>query len=269
MYRGEVLCSGPSVARCMSCCAVQFGALKGSVTYVGNRMARRGEAAAVDLFLPVSTAVAESNHLAQDGLAFEVVPNFAADVQPAADSPNPRLAELPDEPFVLQVGDVVADKGTAVLFDAYRSLSSPPPLVLIGRIAEQTRRSLPPGVIAVGTWPHELVLESWRRSMFGTMPSLCLDACPTVTFEAMAAGKPVIASALGGLLDQVVDEVTGLLVAPGDSAALAQAIARLASDDDLRGRMGAAARQRFESQFRAVIDRIESIYRGQVARASA
>jgi glycosyltransferase involved in cell wall biosynthesis len=150
-------------------------------------------------------------------------------------------------------------------------MDSPPPLVLIGRIAETTARSLPPGVIAVGPWPHELVLEAWRRSLLGTMPSLCLDACPTVTFEAMAAGKPVIASALGGLLDQVVAGETGLLVAPGDSSALANAIQRLAADADLRASMGIAARARFESEFRSdvVIDRIESIYRARVQRPSA
>ena len=265
MYRSAELCSGPGVRRCLSCCSVQFGALKGTVTYLGNRAARRPEARAVDLFLPVSTAVAESNHLASDGLAYEVVPNFAVDGRLSFDPDDPRLTLLPEEPFMLQVGDVVADKGVEVLFEAYRSLATPPPLVLIGRIDDERRRALPQGAIAVGPWPHDLVLEAWRRSLFGTMPSLCLDACPTVTFEAMAAGKPVVASALGGLLDQVSDGVTGLLVAPGDSAALGQAMARLASDPALVERMGAAARQRFESEFRAdiVIDRIESVYRRQ------
>jgi glycosyltransferase involved in cell wall biosynthesis len=178
----------------------------------------------------------------------------------AASSP-----ELPTTPFMLQVGDVVADKGIDVLFDAYRRLESAAPLVLIGRIAEKTRRSLPPGVTAVGVWPHELVLEAWRRSMFGTMPSLCLDACPTVTFEAMASSKPVVASALGGLLDQVTDDVTGLLVTPGDPVALAAAMARLATNPQLRAQMGAAARHRFDTEFRAdvVIDRIEAIYRSR------
>jgi glycosyltransferase involved in cell wall biosynthesis len=167
----------------------------------------------------------------------------------------------------LQVGDVVADKGVDVLFEAYRSLVSPPPLVLIGRIAEEVRAALPEGVLAVGVWPHELVLEAWRRALFGTIPSLCLDACPTVTFEAMAAGRPVVASAIGGLTDQVVDGETGVLVVPGDAPALARAIDRLASDADERERMGAAARARYETHFTAevVVDRIESIYRDVLA----
>lgn len=271
MYRGLVPCSGPTTRRCLSCCSAQFGSLKGPVTYLGNRMARGSEAAATDLFLPVSSAVAESNRLAEDGLPFAVVPNFAVDALPLGTCEDPRLAALPDEPFVLQVGDVVADKGIDVLLDAYRGLACPPPLVLIGRIAEEVGRALPPGVKAVGTWPHDLVLEAWRRCLFGTMPSLCLDACPTVTFEAMAAGKPVIASARGGLLDQVVDGVTGLLVEPGDHAALATAIATLAADEAMRERMGDAARRRFESVFREdiVIDRIEAIYREKAGDSSA
>jgi glycosyltransferase involved in cell wall biosynthesis len=248
---------------------VQFGAAKGSVTYVGNRLARGGEARATDLFLPVSSAVAESNHLAADGLPFEVVPNFAVDAGPRLPCADPRLAALPTEPFILQVGDVVADKGADILFEAYRSLPSPPPLVLIGRVAESVRATLPPGAIAVGPWPHDLVLEAWHRSMFGTIPSLCLDACPTVTFEAMAASKPVVASALGGLLDQVVDGATGLLVPAGDAPALAQAMSRLATDEPLRALMGAAAREHFVAEFQAdvIIDRIEAIYRRLTAPA--
>lgn len=271
MYRDVELCSGPSLRRCLSCCAVHFGALKGTATYLGNRMARGAEARAVDLFLPVSRAVAESNRLAEDRLPFQVMSNFAVDSEARADADDPRLAALPDEPFILQVGDIVPDKGADVLIEAYSGLDSPPPLVLIGRIDARTQRSVPPNAIAVGTWPHELVLEAWRRSLFGTVPSIFLDPCPTAAFEAMAAGKAIVASARGGLLDQVVDGVTGVFVTPGDPVELGSAIALLASDSALRERMGAAARRRFEEEFQAevVVGRIESVYRTQVSRASS
>ena len=270
-YRNKELCTGPALDRCLPCCALQFGWPKGTVTYLANRAVRGAEGRAVDLFLPVSTAVAASNHLEQDGLPFQVVPNFSVDALPSTAHTDSRLASLPDEPFILQVGDVMADKGVYVLFEAYRMMDSPPPLVLIGRIDEDTRAGLPEGVTAVGTYPHDLVLEAWRRSLFGTMPSLCLDACPTVTFEAMAAGKPVVASARGGLLDQVVDGVTGLLIKPGDAVALSQAMARLVADPALRERLGLAARKRFDAEFQAdvVIDRIEAIYRAQAGRGTA
>jgi glycosyltransferase involved in cell wall biosynthesis len=267
MYKDAELCTGPSVSRCLSCCATHFGTAKGTVTYLGNRLARGSEARAVDMFLPVSRAVAESNRLAADNLPFEVMPNFAVPSDTVADSHDPRLARLPDEPYIMQAGDIVPDKGADVLIEAYRDLPSPPPLVLIGRIAEQTRATLPPGAIAMGEWPHELVLEAWRRSLFGTAPSIFLDPCPTTAYEAMAAGKAVIASARGGLLDQVADEVTGIFVTPGDASDLRNAMQRLLDDPDLRDRMGAAGRQRFEELFEVevIVDRIEGVYRGLAA----
>lgn len=260
MHRGEAYCDADSPGRCVACCSAFYGPLKGPVTALGNRAMRGAELRAVDLFLPVSRAVAEANQLDRLGARYEVVPNFVAERQAAAD--RTASATLPAEPFILQVGDVVADKGVHVLFDAYRSLESPPPLVLIGRIADDVRGQLPPGAIATGIWPHERVPEAWRACLFGTMPSLCLDACPTVTMEAMAAGKPVIAAARGGLRDQVVDGVTGTLVPPGDPDALAAAMRSLVADPALRQRMGLAARRRYEEHYRAdvVIDRIDRLY---------
>jgi type III pantothenate kinase len=60
-----------------------------------------------------------------------------------------------------------------------------------------------------------------------------------------------VASAVGGLVDAVEDEVTGLLVPPRDVPALRAAVARLLGDAELRGRLGAAARARVASGFKA------------------
>ena len=70
-----------------------------------------------------------------------------------------------------------------------------------------------------------------------------------VAREAMAHGRPVVASAVGGLLDAVEHERTGLLVPPGDAAALRAAIERLLADATLRARLGAAARERAGERF--------------------
>ena len=64
----------------------------------------------------------------------------------------------------------------------------------------------------------------------------------------MAHGRPVVAGAVGGLLDLVVDGETGLLVPPGDVGALRAALRRLLDDEELRHRLGAAARKRAEEQ---------------------
>ena len=268
MYRSEQLCSGPGPTKCLGCCSHFYGPLKGLVTVLGNRLMRGPESRAVDMFVPVSQAIADANQLTGSGLPYTVIPNFSVDKpgeQPPSDT---RLDALPDVPFILQVGDVAADKGVEVALDAYARLESPPPFVLVGRNILGLDETLPPGVTVTGAWPHELVAEAWRRSMFAILPSLCLDACPTASLEAMAASRPVIASALGGLTDQVVAGVTGLLVEPGDVDALHGAMARLAANPELRSAMGSAGRARYEEHFRAevVIDQIEQLYRSLVPR---
>ena len=70
-----------------------------------------------------------------------------------------------------------------------------------------------------------------------------------VAREAMAYGRPVVATAVGGLLDAVEDGVTGLFVPPGDVAFLREAIAGLLHDDARRVRLGEAGRRRAVATF--------------------
>ena len=78
----------------------------------------------------------------------------------------------------------------------------------------------------------------------------------------MAHGRPVVASAVGGLLDLVVDGETGLLVPPRDPAALRAALQQLLGDPELRARLGAAARRRVQERFAwdAVLDATVALY---------
>jgi glycosyltransferase involved in cell wall biosynthesis len=83
-----------------------------------------------------------------------------------------------------------------------------------------------------------------------------------VNLEAMAMGKPVISTSVGGIPEVVSDEITGILVPPGNSTALSHAIMRLLSDSHLRKSMGRKGRRRVEEQFslQAHVQRIEEIY---------
>ena len=80
------------------------------------------------------------------------------------------------------------------------------------------------------------------------LPSL-FEGLGVAALEAMAAGKPVIATRVGGLAESVVDQATGLLVPAQDSAALAAAIARLVKDDALAAEMGRRGAQRVRDRF--------------------
>lgn len=81
------------------------------------------------------------------------------------------------------------------------------------------------------------------------LPSIQYEDFPNVILEAMALGKPVIASRLAGTPEQVLDGETGLLVEPRDIEQLAEALYQLIDKADLRRAMGSAALQRFNTHF--------------------
>jgi glycosyltransferase involved in cell wall biosynthesis len=89
--------------------------------------------------------------------------------------------------------------------------------------------------------------------------------------EAMAAGRPVVATRVGGNPEVVVDGQTGLLVPPGDAEAMADAVLRLLRDAALAQRMGQAARRRVEAEFTLprMVRRMEDLYDELLARRAA
>jgi glycosyltransferase involved in cell wall biosynthesis len=85
------------------------------------------------------------------------------------------------------------------------------------------------------------------------LPSIQDEDFPNVILEAMALGKPIIASRLAGAPEQVVDGVTGLLVAPRNVTQLATAVYQLADEAGMRSSMGSAALARFNTHFTSPI----------------
>jgi glycosyltransferase involved in cell wall biosynthesis len=84
-----------------------------------------------------------------------------------------------------------------------------------------------------------------------------------VILEASAAGKPSVSVQVGSVGDMIEDGVSGFIVPQDDITALADRLVSLLSDDDLRRRMGAAARQRVEARFRLskVVAQYMDVYR--------
>lgn len=261
VYHGSE-CSGPALKKCMGCSIETYGAAKGVPIALALRawggLARR----TVDMFLPVSRAVAQANQLVKHDVRYQVTPNFIPDdASIQFDETNPLLEQLPTGDFLLFVGNIGRDKGIGVLLQAYAEMESEVPLVLIGQPEAGFSAELPPNVRILQSWPHAAVMSAWRRCSIALMPSICLDACPTVTMEAMAAGRAVVASHIGGLPDIVAEGETGLLVPPGNPRALREAMQRLLTDTALREHMGSMAKQRVtEFQASTIVPRIEQVY---------
>jgi glycosyltransferase involved in cell wall biosynthesis len=155
----------------------------------------------------------------------------------------------PDATVVMVVGALERRKGHAVLLDAARRLRparTDVRLVFCGdggeRAAlEASAADLAGSVIFAGF--HRDVAACLAAADVVALPSLH-EGLGVAALEAMAAGRPVVASRVGGLAEVVVAEDTGLLVPPNDAEALAAAIARLAADPALRARFGAAGHAR-------------------------
>lgn len=261
MEHGERRCPGPALKRCLSCAGSHYGPANGTVTVLANAWSAGRRAKRIRAVAAVSSAVADAVALPGDGwlnsarLNARVIPNFIPDEIVLDDIPP----TAPDAPLLF-VGDLSPDKGVQVLLDAYAALTNPPRLVLAGRSTEEWR--FPPGAQWTGPLPHAEVVALFRSARAVVVPSVWADPCPTVVLEAMAAGRPVVAAASGGIVDMVVDGLTGRLVAPGDLTALTAALSDVLADPELAVAYGAAGRDRARQfTISSVVERIEQMYR--------
>ncbi len=151
----------------------------------------------------------------------------------------PATVGAPDEPpHALYVGRLSDEKGVRELAAAADGL----PLVVVGDgplrwLFPHATGFVPPSELGVYYERAAVVVVPSRREGYGM-----------VAREAMAYGRPVVATAVGGLVDVVEDGVTGVLVRPRDSAAMRREVRRLLDDAGLRARLGAAARDRAREQ---------------------
>lgn len=118
-------------------------------------------------------------------------------------------------------------------------------LLIIGEGGERAALERLASALGLG---GDVVFTGWRSDVRALLPAMDVYVQPSLNegfgwaaLEAQAAGLPVIASSVGGLTDLIKEEKTGLLVPPGDPAALATAISRCLSDPLLRIRLGSAA----------------------------
>lgn len=151
--------------------------------------------------------------------------------------------------FFLYAGRVAAEKGAATIVRAAESAGIGLVVAGEGPLRASLAAGRPGGVEFVGCVDSARVSELLRAAVGAVVPSEWFENASMSVLEAMAAGKPVVASRIGGIPEQVRDGEEGLLVAPGDVDGFAEALRRLAADRELAQRLGEAARARAREVF--------------------
>ncbi len=180
--------------------------------------------------------IAVSNDLAERARALgavnvRVIPNGVE--MPAHVGAEAEPAE------VLYAGRLSPEKGVLELLDAAQGLN----LVVAGDGPLRDRVPFARGFVQ-----HDELQQLYARAAVVACPSR-REGFGVTCLEAMAHGRPVVATRVGGLLDLVVDGETGIVVPPRDPAALRSALDRLLADPDLRRRLGMAGRDRARTHF--------------------
>ncbi len=161
------------------------------------------------------------------------------------ENPNVRFALLGED------GPAVGDKSPRAVLESY--------------LTESNAIS---NVQFIGGVDHPGLLEWYRDCDICVVPSMLYESFSYTCAQAMAAGKPVIASRIGGIPETIGDCANGILVTPGNASELAEAILALAHDRELRQKLGRAAQERAACHFdmSKVAEQMLSIYQQAIEK---
>lgn len=197
----------------------------------------------VDLFIAPSQFMADSvtrGRLPLDKV--KVLPN-------GVNVETVKYSEL-DDGYVLYFGRLSREKGVHTLLECQRQLCGKYPLKICGTGPLLTEMNFDhPATEFLGYQSGNELHELIAKSSMVVVPSEWYENCSMSILEAMAHGKPIVASRIGGNPELVVDGETGLLFEPGDGEALAGHIDRLMDDQAMRREFGLAGRNRAERVF--------------------
>jgi len=205
----------------------------------------------------------------------DIASSGTVDLEPPTPADIAAAREALGIPTVAQVIGVVSrlrwEKGLDILIDALDLVAGVGEVhaVVIGAGPEEARlRQLAArSRVAVHFLGHRHDVARWLAvADVIAMPSR-RESFGRVTLEAMAAGRPLVASRVGGLAEAVVDQETGLLVPPENAQALAAALGTILTDRTIARRMGEMARRRFEAHY--TLDHMATAWRDAWERAAA
>ena len=240
-------------------------------------------------FAPCTTAIVIMNdydeniskvgHLSRDPERVFRIPGMGVDLTRFSTEPAPQLREklarelaiAPDQKLVLCVARLIPEKGVAELVEAAQIICRTRKDVVFllagtGPLMEKLR-----AMVRTGGLERQFRVLGWRNDVNDlmrcadilTLPSYYMEGLPVSILEAMACGKPVVATHHKGCEDAVVDGQTGYLVPVKAVGPLSEKLVALLDDATLRARMGQAGRRRVEQHFeidhctRTIVDVLE------------
>jgi len=218
----------------------------------------------------VANSRAAARQLASEGVAAEriqIIPN-GVDL----DHYTPRSSAKPLS-TILTVGNLRAEKGHEVLLEAAARVLLAHPHLRFQMVGDGPRRAELEALAArlciadrVSFLGHREDVPALLASADAFVLPSRSEAFPNSAIEAMAAGLPVVASAVGGLLDLIEPGATGLLVEPNNAVALADAIGSLVRSPEYAAALGAAAREEVTQRysFDRMVRAFENLYLSQL-----
>jgi glycosyltransferase involved in cell wall biosynthesis len=237
----------------------------------------------IDKFIAVSDAVAKhlenNKRIARDKI---IVIHNGRDlsqfkpVTPALAAEARAELGLNGQPVILMLARFSVEKGHALLIDSIRLLVRRWPRLIVLLAGDGPEEAeIKARCIHYGVHSNVMFLgyRSDTQRLFAAADVVVLpsriEGLPLVAVEALAAGRPVIATAVGGTPEVVIHEETGLLVPPDNSICFAEALDRLLSDPELRVRLGTRGRALVEERYdvQMQIERTMALYR-QLSKVS-
>jgi len=189
-------------------------------------------------------------------LVYEGVPDRIS--RPGGRDELTALGVPPDAPVVGNVAALTGHKDHATLIEAMALLRARVPEAWLVIAGEGELRPALESLVRERRLGDRVVFAGFRRDLDRIVPAFSvfclsshLEGLGTSLLDAMAFGRPVVATAAGGIPEAVEDGVTGRIVPPREPAALAEALESVLRDDELRRGFGDAGRRRFLQHFTA------------------
>jgi glycosyltransferase involved in cell wall biosynthesis len=194
--------------------------------------------------------------------------------QEARGSLRLELGLDPATPLIGIVARLVPIKAHDVFFEAARQILTDEPRAQCVVVGDGERRAELEALVDRLAIRHAVTFLGWRRDMVSVYADLDVvaltslnEGSPVALIEALAAGRPVVSTRVGGVPEVVIDGVTGLTVPPADPAAMAQGILKLLRDRDLASRLGSAGRRHVYPRYDAsrLVDDVRNLYLRELA----